>query len=53
MGERETKDSVDYTCSFYNPPTNNIVYVNNVSNNTWVEHWIKFGSSEKLSNFSN
>lgn len=46
MGERETKDSVDYTCSFYNPPTNNIVYVNNVSNNTWTEHWIKFGSSE-------
>jgi len=51
MGERETKDSVDYACSFSNPPTNNIVHVNNVSNNTWKEHWIKFGSSEENEQF--
>ena len=51
MGERETKDSVDYACSFSNPPTNNIVHVNNVSYNTWKEHWIKFGSSEENEQF--
>lgn len=38
-------------CSFSNPPTNNIVDVSNVSNNTCRDNWITFGSSKENEQF--